>query len=361
MSMQEPTFFPRLRAGMAFEPWCLDVVETVGTDIRVAGWAIPVAGDPARGSITFNGMAARQNHFGIPRPDISNIYAYAPNATLSGFSATGTFDPNAIDIQIEYVDAATSKPVCAYHSFFLPLQPETLLIPDAVHRTRTTGVITETTFKFSGYTLVRKFDSTLKQYAGRGISGFASVLDRGAGCGRLSRYILRELGQDAKLTMADIDADNVAWCASNIPIAKAVVLPLMPPSTLPGDGFDLVIGNSIFTHLQEAVQFAWLEELKRMATRGPISLLPSTTSRDMLRATYSAEIYSKLFLEGFVDEFSDLSLEGNIADGNYYRASFHTHDYVYKNWSKVLRVEAIIPDYSNNHQDLVILRKGLAL
>jgi len=47
--------------------------------------------------------------------------------------------------------------------------------------------------------------------------------------------------------------------------ATFVDLPLHPPSSLKGAGFDLIVGVSIFTHLTETVQLEWLGELQRLS------------------------------------------------------------------------------------------------
>lgn len=58
-----------------------------------------------------------------------------------------------------------------------------------------------------------------------------------------------------------------------------------------------------------------------------------------------------------MDFGSDPSLKGYIDDEDYYRSTFHTHDYIRSEWSKYFDIITIIPGYIGNNQDLVVMRK----
>jgi len=58
------------------------------------------------------------------------------------------------------------------------------------------------------------------------------------------------------------------------------VVALQPPTGLPAQGFDLVYGISVLSHLSEPDQFAWLAELARLTRPGALLLL-STLGADV--------------------------------------------------------------------------------
>jgi SAM-dependent methyltransferase len=97
-----------------------------------------------------------------------------------------------------------------------------------------------------------------------------SVLDFGCGCGRVTRYWL---GTGAHVAGSDLNEDAVEWCRKNLPFARFEENGLAPPLDFEDAGFDLVYGLSVFTHLPEELQIAWLHELSRVLRPGGRLLL----------------------------------------------------------------------------------------
>ena len=115
--------------------------------------------------------------------------------------------------------------------------------------------------------VLQQFDEALAS-VGKRLGDFRSILDYGVGCGRVIRRFW-ELYPDANLTGADIDAEAIAWLQHNYAkMGKFVVLSHLPRSPFPDETFDLVYGISVFTHLNEEMQFAWLAELQRITSPG---------------------------------------------------------------------------------------------
>ena len=52
----------------------------------------------------------------------------------------------------------------------------------------------------------------------------------------------------------------------------------LPPLLFPDCAFDLVFAISVFTHLDEQYQLAWLAELRRVAQPGAILFSPPTVN-----------------------------------------------------------------------------------
>src|SRR6516162_4044971 len=94
-------------------------------------------------------------------------------------------------------------------------------------------------------------------------TGRESVLDFGCGCGRMLLW-MEELNRTCALHGTDVDADAIRWCAEHVPYAEVKVNDADPPLGYPDGEFELVYGHSVFTHLDEQRQDAWLSELQRL-------------------------------------------------------------------------------------------------
>jgi SAM-dependent methyltransferase len=103
-----------------------------------------------------------------------------------------------------------------------------------------------------------------------------SVLDFGCGCGRVTRYWL---GAGPTIAGSDLNEDAVDWCRRNLPFARFEENGLAPPLAFDDGAFDLVYGLSVFTHLPQELQIAWLHELSRVLRPGGNLLLTTHGER----------------------------------------------------------------------------------
>jgi SAM-dependent methyltransferase len=106
--------------------------------------------------------------------------------------------------------------------------------------------------------------------------GPESVLDFGCGCGRVTRYWL---SSGTEVAGSDLNDDAVEWCRRNLPFARFEDNGLAPPLAFDDGAFDLVYGLSVFTHLPEELQVAWLHELSRVLRPGGRLLLTTHGKR----------------------------------------------------------------------------------
>jgi SAM-dependent methyltransferase len=107
--------------------------------------------------------------------------------------------------------------------------------------------------------------------AGVPLRSLDSVLDFGCGCGRTLRWLTSQY-PTVNWHGSDVDAEAIAWCRERLP-GVFKTNPLRPPLPF-GDGeFDAVIGLSVFTHLDEEDQRAWVPELHRVLKPGGVLLL----------------------------------------------------------------------------------------
>lgn len=190
--------------------------------------------------------------------------------------------------------------------------------------------------------------------AGRDESSIHTVLDFGCGCARTLRWLIKE-HQDWQLHGTDIDKKAIAWCRRNIPHATFRSNTEIGPLDFPPQTFDLIYSFSVFTHLDEDYQFAWLEELHRVARDGAI---------------FVASVHGAHYESGLTpDELSRLQAEGflykrdmgrmRILDGlpDFYQIAYHTREYVYRNWSRYFRILGYEIQGYNRNQDMVIMQK----
>ena len=211
-------------------------------------------------------------------------------------------------------------------------------------------------YQLGGATVAKRLDSYVRRLTGKGFSQIGPVLDWGCGCGRVSRY-LRKLGC-TDLVGADVDATNVDWCRENMPWLDAKLIGFDPPMPFEDERFSLVFGISIFTHLREEAQFAWLSELGRVLKPGGLAILTVMTSHQLALQLSDAGTIEKLDDTGFlVTEDND---QIHIGDGevNDYVNTYHSEGYIYENWQDNFDLVGIVP-FLGAHQDAVVLRKRL--
>jgi SAM-dependent methyltransferase len=209
----------------------------------------------------------------------------------------------------------------------------------------------------------RGFDSLLGLLDRNGISvrELDGVLDFGCGCGRVMRYWH---GMSVKrIAGSDCNPALVEWCRESLRFAAVQTNNLEPPLGLASGSFDLVYAFSVFTHLPERLQFAWLRELGRIlrlgghlviSTHGPAHL--DVISEDGARQlVFFPPWQQELFRHG------QLVVIGTELAGANGCAAFHPVPFVKEvlapccGYSVIDWVEK--GALGNPHQDLWLLRK----
>ena len=229
-------------------------------------------------------------------------------------------------------------------------------MPPAALRHRV-SVGTESTFFRSGLMHVECFDKCLAA-AGASIAASTDILDWGAGCGRMTSHLAGR-APGARVVASDTDAEAIAWVAENLDLHAAQALPLLPPSPLADDAFDLVVGHSVFSHLDVGAQDRWLAELARVTRsgghiavsfNGPLALRwhlehPLVEVPDSVEAEVARDGIAIWRGDGWEEEF----YEG-------YHTTFHAHDYVREHWGRWAEVVAIDEAAALPTQDIAVLR-----
>ena len=107
--------------------------------------------------------------------------------------------------------------------------------------------------------------------AGASLPAVPDVLDFGCGAGRLLRHIRPWAG---RVGAVDRHRRALDWLEAHLPGIETTHAPDTPPlRRWPEATFDLVIANSVFTHIPLRHQDAWLRELARLLTPGGVALV----------------------------------------------------------------------------------------
>jgi SAM-dependent methyltransferase len=178
------------------------------------------------------------------------------------------------------------------------------------------------------------------------------VLDFGVGCARVLRP-LQDLSASRQDSVhwygCDIDGQAIDWCQTYLGSrAKFVVNETMPPAPFADRFFDFVYSISIFTHLPEAMQFAWLKEINRVLKAGAVAII-STHSFGAPRKRKEEKLIARGFHHG----------GGKGAEGlpDFYQTSYHTREYIEREWAKYISVEEFVEKGVNADQNLVLCRQ----
>ena len=107
--------------------------------------------------------------------------------------------------------------------------------------------------------------------SGRPIGEMRAILDFGCGCGRVARHWAQVEGPE--LHGCDYNPDLVAWSRGNLPHLRATRNELDPPAPFDSGSFDLIYALSVFSHLDERRQRAWLAEFERLLRPGGLLVL----------------------------------------------------------------------------------------
>jgi 2-polyprenyl-3-methyl-5-hydroxy-6-metoxy-1,4-benzoquinol methylase len=346
---------------MPGEPWCVDYLNVDGRTAEIHGWALAPGGNHRDVTFCLNGREFEVIEYPRVRPDLARAYFHTPHARWSGFRCRTTVTEAQVLFgdrfaRVDFVCKTTGEPFRDESAYYFgnPLL-ETLPFPDADRMRRVHGGDSRMSFFLEGCTNFAKLNNALSKYSAGGFSGRESILDWGCGCGRLTRHFA---GLKGRIVGADIDADNVKWCADNLPFGAFQAIPLNPPTAIAADTFDLVIGVSVFTHLGENDQDRWLAELQRISRSGGIVLVSTHGNAAVSRADGWSLDLLKIWMQRGILDGPNHDLDSVLTGASdYYRNAYHTVDYINAHWSRYFEIVDIIPAYIGNFQDLVVMRR----
>lgn len=231
--------------------------------------------------------------------------------------------------------------------------PQRDAVPPARLRYRVHGTLDRESFDRLGRTIAKNIQDVLAT-ADRNLDSFGRVLDFGCGCGRVLRY-LRQASPSCIYHGTDIDPELVNWCEKNIPGVGWTNNGHNPPLPYEDGAFDLVYAISVFTHLDEAFQHAWLHELQRVTRPGATLIL--TVHGESLFNSLAHSDRERVRTRGFLyikGATGRLKLDG-LPD--FYQTTFHSKAYIRREWVEYFEILDYVERAIDGYQDAVILRK----
>jgi len=183
---------------------------------------------------------------------------------------------------------------------------------------------------------------------GVAMESLSSLLDFGCGCGRVARHWSRLPGA---VHGSDLHPRLVEWCRRHLHFGHFERNGLEPPLPFRSESFDLVYALSVFTHLPEALQRPWMEEMGRVLT--PRGLLLVTTHGD----SYAGELPGgerEAFAAGRLVVRESGEAGSNVC------GAYHPPAWVRSTLARGFEVLDFVPEGArgNPHQDLWLLRRS---
>ena len=175
------------------------------------------------------------------------------------------------------------------------------------------------------------------------------LLDFGCGCGRVVRHWSALAGPEIHGT--DYNGQLVSWCETNLPFATFSVNALQPPLEYESASFDALYAISVFTHLPQDLERAWVDELSRIVRPGGLLLL--TTHGN----SYAGRLDPGE--RGHFDVGHAVVRWASVAGTNLC-TTFHPEPYVRERLAPNLELVEFIPEagtVGDPRQDLVVFKK----
>jgi SAM-dependent methyltransferase len=95
-----------------------------------------------------------------------------------------------------------------------------------------------------------------------------SVCEWGCGPARLVQHIRRIDKRIQRVIGCDYNAETIGWCKKAFPDSEFIHNELTPPLPLDDNSIDVLYCVSVFTHLSEAMHYAWTAEIMRVLRPG---------------------------------------------------------------------------------------------
>lgn len=345
-------------AGTRHLRWLPDGVVVSDEGLLISGWALSVWDRQDRMRFLINGVEFDKLDWPLDSAYLTATFPDIPRASLSRFFAWHQRTPDRDLFPDGFARFNVTGPRgehrLSYRTAWYLADPASEAgMPTPAQIERVIGKPDEQAYRLGGATIVKRVEQLLLERFDRPLASFQAILDWGCGAGRLCRYLT---ALSPAVTGIDIDPDNVAACVRLLPQARFLQVDLMPPTPFPAAAFDLVVGLSVLTHLDEPVQDAWLAELQRITRPQALLLLSVQGLAQMSLYRAPPEMALAAHEKGILDNGANAQLTEVLADQTYYRDVMHSRDYILTHWAKWFDVLDIIEGMAGN-QDLVLLRR----
>jgi SAM-dependent methyltransferase len=176
-----------------------------------------------------------------------------------------------------------------------------------------------------------------------------SILDFGCGTGRVIRNVEGKAAA-SRLVGVDIDESAIRWCRRHFQGVTFDTIDPEPPLPFGDRAFDFIFAVSVFTHLDEALQFRWLRELSRVLRPGGIFVASVHGDHhraggkrcfDMTRGFAFTRVHGRFLKNDGLPAF--------------YQDAQHTRGYIEREWSRFFTVLGYEERGMADHQDAVVM------
>lgn len=190
----------------------------------------------------------------------------------------------------------------------------------------------------------------------------SNALDLGCGCGRVSLHFIEEF-PNIRLFACDVDHSSI----NILPKDRFNLVPIVnlarPPLPYLNNYFDLIFSVSVWTHLNETLQYEWLDELNRILSPDGVALVTIASyhtlaihrKRKLQHALKTSDV--ELGEKGFVFFPQNQTADRSWPGTEDYGLTMHSQKYIEAYWSKHIKVVKVVPGGIAGGQDIVILKK----
>jgi SAM-dependent methyltransferase len=229
--------------------------------------------------------------------------------------------------------------------------PDCNVLPPPKLRYRVHGALDEDSYVAVGKRVAKDIFDVAYGHGTRW-NGLA-VLDFACGPGRVATE-LKNLAPGCSFEGSDIDREAITWAQEHLPKVGAFqVNKEMPPTNYLDGQFDIIYSVSLFTHLDETAQDAWLEEMARILK--PAGLFVTTTHGGFAMQSCTPDELHQLESKGIafrVDRKGRFKLDG-LPD--FYQTTFHSQAYIQRRWGAFFDVHDYIEGGLAGHQDIIVM------
>jgi SAM-dependent methyltransferase len=191
---------------------------------------------------------------------------------------------------------------------------------------------------------------TVLRESATSIETMDAILDWGCGSGRILRH-WAHLAPTVRICGCDINANAVEWCREHLDFAEVVVNDISPPFPYPDSSFDLVYALSVFTHLPEELQHAWIRDCRRILKPNGY-LLFTTMGERYLTLERLTDSELQAFRDGRVVVLYQRSAGSNLC------SAYHPTEYVERSLGAGLRLCSFMPGTDSFPHDVYLFSKA---
>jgi 2-polyprenyl-3-methyl-5-hydroxy-6-metoxy-1,4-benzoquinol methylase len=205
----------------------------------------------------------------------------------------------------------------------------------------------------------------LERVSSRPLNEYNSILDFGVGVGRLARMFH---GFKGSYTGVDIDSRHINWVSGALEHVTPVLSEPRKPLSMPSEQFDMIVSISVFTHIDEADNLFYLNELARLAAPGGEIFLTVHGDRAFQRAKSEKRIFDMLSIPkksmSLTEKrlntvgFSFIRQDGHLTSKEYeYGIAFSNERFVNTHWAPLFESCTIAQGAIHDFQDIIVLKK----